>query len=87
MVSRKITIQNEHGLHARVATQLAKMSKGLDSKITICKDCTRADGCSVLQLLLLGAGRGSEIELIIEGGRENENLRTVTRLFSEGEGI
>jgi len=87
MLSKKIVVNCDHGLHARVAMQVSRKSSGLDSQVTICKGCEKADGCSVLQLLLLGAEKGTELELIVNGGDEEKNLADLSDLFAEGSGI
>ncbi|MGA2507508.1 MAG: HPr family phosphocarrier protein [Chitinispirillaceae bacterium] len=87
MRSKKVIVQNEHGIHARVALAVLEKSKGLDSQVTICKGCEKADGCSILELLLLGAEKGSEIELIVTGGDEEKSIKTISEIFSDGSGI
>jgi len=87
MRSKKIIVQNEHGIHARVAMRVLEKSKSLGSQVTICKDCIKADGCSILQLLLLGAAKGSEVELIVEGGDEEKNIAAISDIFADGSGI
>ena len=49
--------------------------------------CKCADGCSVLQLLMLEAEQGSEIELLISGGNEEQCLRNIAAIFNKGSGI
>jgi phosphotransferase system HPr (HPr) family protein len=83
MISKKITVLNEHGLHARVATRIAQASKGLDSTVTICNGTVRAKGTSIIELLILGAPEGREIELIVEGGDEIRSLEAIEEILSE----
>lgn len=87
MLSKKVTVQNEHGLHARVAIRVLEQSRNLGSKVAICKGCARANGCSILELLLLGAGKGSELEVVVEGGDEEKSLSAIADIFSDGSGI
>jgi phosphocarrier protein len=87
MLTKKVTIQNEHGLHARVALHVAVASKKADAVVTICRGCRKADGCSVLQLLMLEAGQGSEIELLVSGGNEEKCIRDIATIFTNGAGI
>ena len=70
------------GLHARVATNIAKVSRNLDSKVTLDNGNAQADGSSVLQILLLGAAKGSELELVVDGGNEPQNIQVLSDLFS-----
>jgi len=87
MRSKKVIVQNEHGIHTRVALRVLERSKELGSEVTICKGCLKADGCSILELMLLGAEKGSEIELIVNGGDEDRNLGAISEIFSDGSGI
>jgi phosphocarrier protein HPr len=87
MRSQKVVVQNEHGIHARVALRVAEKSKNLDSKITLRKDRSKADGCSVLDMLLLCAAKGTEIEVVASGGDEEKNINTISEIFSDGSGI
>ena len=87
MRSKKVIVQNEHGIHARVALRVFEKSKGLDSKVTLCKGCDKADGCSILNMLLLGAQKGSEIELIVNGGDEEKTIEAISDIFADGSGI
>jgi phosphocarrier protein len=80
-------VQNEHGLHARVAMKVLQTSMSLDSQVTICNGCTKADGCSILELLLLGAQKGTELELVVNGGDEEKNIELIADLFTDGSGI
>ncbi|MCX6340452.1 MAG: HPr family phosphocarrier protein [Candidatus Aureabacteria bacterium] len=75
------------GLHMRVAAQIVEKSKKFKSKIMLCKDCTRADGCSILQLLLLGATNGSELRIEAAGQDEDIAIQELSSLFTDGGGI
>ncbi len=83
MKSKKVLILNEHGLHARIATKVANMSKTLNSVVTIRNGSSRAKGTSIIELLVLGAPEGSEVELIVEGGDESRNIEALEEIFSE----
>ncbi len=83
MISKKITVMNEHGLHARVATRVAQISRNLDSLVTVGKGNSRARGTSIIELMVLGAIEGSEVELIVDGGDEVRNLEAIEEIFSE----
>jgi phosphotransferase system HPr-like phosphotransfer protein len=38
-------------------------------------------------LLLLGAEKGSEVELIVNGGNEEKNIKAISDIFADGSGI
>lgn len=87
MISKKICLREIHGLHARPVAKIVQKCKNFESKITICKGCEKADGCSVLELLLLGATHGVELEIIATGNDESQAVQEITELFDSGSGI
>jgi phosphotransferase system HPr (HPr) family protein len=84
---KKVVVHNEHGIHARVALRVVEKSKAFESKITLCKGCSKANGCSVLDMLLLCAEKGSEIELVASGGDEEKAIDAISEIFADGSGI
>lgn len=87
MRTTKIIVKQEHGIHIRVADAIVKTVKALSSKITFKKGGKTADGDSVLQLLMLAASKGAEIEVTASGGNEEESLHKLENIFSDGAGI
>jgi phosphotransferase system HPr (HPr) family protein len=87
MITEKMIIHNEHGLHSRVALRVAEKCRSGSSQITICKGCEKASGCSVLELLMLGAEKGAEIEITAVGGEERKSLNDLSQILSQGSGI
>lgn len=62
----KCEVKNEHGLHARPATKLCDICKSYERNITIKYKKLKADGKSIVDILTLGAIKGSELEFIVE---------------------
>ena len=60
-LSRTVTVRNPQGLHARPADLLVRMASKYESTILIGKDGELVDCKSILSLLTLGAGQGTEI--------------------------
>jgi phosphocarrier protein HPr len=87
MIAKKLIVKNKHGLHARVALRVVEKSKILPSEVLLLKGTKKADAHSVLDLLMLEAAEGSEIELIITGGDEENSLREIETIFDDGAGI
>ncbi len=87
MRKKTLVIGNEHGIHARVALRVVETGRSLGSRITLCKGCAKADGCSILEMLMLQAEKGSEVEVLINGGEEEKCLAALSELFSDGLGI
>ena len=65
--SRAVTIVNLRGLHARAAAKFCDLAQTFDAAITVSKDRTVVGGCSLMALLMLGAGKGSKISIAADG--------------------
>ena len=88
MTSRTITVRCEHGLHARVAARIPKLAQDHEASVHIgCEGCPRANACSIMALLQLGAGVGTRLDVVAEGPDEDAVLAAVADVFWDGEGI
>ena len=72
MIEKSFTIKNETGLHARPASQFIQKAITYKSSIKVKKDNKEANAKSIISVLSLGAGIGSEIQLVIDGVDEQE---------------
>ena len=70
MISRKVTIQNSVGLHARPATFFIQKANSYKSSIWVEKEDCRVNAKSLLGVLSLGIVKGTEITLIADGPDE-----------------
>lgn len=86
MASRKVTIRNELGLHARAATRLVECANRFQSDIWLRHDGRRVDGKSILGLLTLAAGPGMAVEIETAGKDERAALHALTELIESGFG-
>ena len=64
---RTVVITNPNGLHMRPAAAFAEVAARFDSTVTVSRANTPVDGKDMLQLLLLAAECGTELELEISG--------------------
>ncbi len=88
MTSSHIVVRCEHGLHARVAAQVVNVVRDHQSEVHIrCGQCPKARACSILELIMLGAGEGSGIEIIAEGPDEHAVLAALEGIFEGGGGV
>jgi phosphocarrier protein HPr len=87
MRTKKLVVHNEHGMHGRVALRVAERSRQLDALVIVKNESATADGRSVLELLMLGAQKGSELELTVEGRDEERGLAEIAEIFDHGSGI
>lgn len=60
---RMVTIRNQRGLHARAAAKFVKLVGQFTAEITVVKGDMTVTGTSIMGLMMLAAGPGTEIEL------------------------
>lgn len=89
MVSKDLTILNKSGLHARPASRFVQLANEFKSEIFVQKDNTKVNAKSIMGVMTLGAGKGTEITLIAEGRDEEKALKALVDLveakFNEDE--
>lgn len=81
MVSRKVVVKNESGLHARPASVLVKTASKFKSEFFIKMYGYQVNGKSILGVMTLAAESGAEMELVFDGPDEEEALKAITELF------
>jgi len=89
VIETRIQVVNRLGLHARAAAKLAQLAARFSSDIRLGKAGEEAvDGKSIMRLMLLAAGLGSELILRTEGTDEAAAAGAIERLFADrfGEG-
>ena len=82
--SSKVKIVNRYGLHARPATDFAQAAAGFAADIRVRSDEGDADGKSVMELMMLAATHGSEIELVCTGDDASIALSHLCDLVARG---
>lgn len=60
-------ITNKRGLHARASAKFVEAAARYTCEITVTKDGTSVSGRSIMGLMMLGAGKGSTVELLTIG--------------------
>lgn len=80
ILSCRVTICNSKGLHARAAAKFVKLAGAYGAEITVVKKDTAVPGSSILGLMMLAAGPGSELELRASGPDAQEALAALERL-------
>ena len=82
-VKRTLQIVNVKGLHARASRKLAELALGYEStRIVVRREDEEADARSLMDLMMLGAGIGSELEIEAEGPQAEEALAKIEALFA-----
>jgi phosphocarrier protein HPr len=87
-ISRQVTIVNQKGLHARASakfvTFVARLPDGV--KVEVEKDGQCVTGTSIMGLMMLGAAKGSEITVHVEGEQADMALEKLVGLVVDGFG-
>lgn len=86
MVSQKLVIKNEAGLHARPAGVLAQAAMKCKSNVLILVGEKKVQVKSILNLMAAGIKCGTEIELQCDGENEEEELKNLAALIESGLG-
>jgi len=81
MAHRTVSIQNKLGLHARAAARLVQVASEFESDINLKHGSKEVNGKSIMGVMMLAAGRGSEIELICNGPDEDEAIDKLEQLI------
>lgn len=84
----EVTVINPLGLHARAAAQLVHLAARFSSRINLYRSDNGglANAKSILSLLALGASRGTNIRIEVEGQDEEVATVAVEELFASGFG-
>jgi phosphocarrier protein len=89
MIKTSTTISNKLGLHARASAKLTKLAAGFPCEVWIARGERRVNAKSIMGVMMLAAGVGSEVELETDGEREREAMDALLALiqdkFGEGE--
>ncbi len=82
MISTPITIINKLGLHARAAAKLVSVATRYPCEIRINANGRSVDAKSIMSVMMLAAGKGTEIELHFDGAQEADAATAVTALIN-----
>ena len=85
-LSRKATIVNEFGLHARSAAKIAEIASRATASVRIAKGEQRADASSIVDILTLACEKGTQITIYIENQADFNILEAITKLVESGFG-
>ncbi|UVE18556.1 HPr family phosphocarrier protein [Pseudomonas sp. LS44] len=86
----EITIINKLGLHARAAAKFVGVAGRFPCTVRIGRNAESCiDGKSIMAVMMLAAGKGTDVHLHTEGDQEHEALEALIELinnrFDEGE--
>jgi phosphocarrier protein len=89
MIKTRIRISNRLGLHARASAKLTKLAGRFASDVHMSRNGRRVNAKSIMGVMMLAAGQGSEVEIETEGADEQAAMSELQALiegkFGEGE--
>ncbi len=83
-VRSKVVIRNRRGLHARAAAKFVKLAFEYNAEVTVAKGESAVSGRSIMGLMMLAAGPGSEIELAATGPDAQRAVEALAALVTCG---
>jgi phosphocarrier protein len=88
MINSNTTIVNKLGLHARASAKLTKLAGSFPCEVWMTRGERRVNAKSIMGVMMLAAGIGSEVQLETSGDREQEAMDALLTLISDkfGEG-
>jgi phosphocarrier protein HPr len=82
-VTRVVDIANQRGLHARASAKFVKLAAAFDAEIKVSKDGSTVDARSIMGLMMLAAGIGSQVEIMARGAQAQEALDALCALVED----
>jgi len=83
-LTRRLTIVNRRGLHARAAAKLVTLVERFGAAVDVSKDGQDVSARSIMGLMMLGAGQGSCVEVRADGWDAKEAMDAVAGLIEAG---
>ena len=88
MIRTTITISNRLGLHARASAKLTKLASTFSSDVFMSRNGRRVNANSIMGVMMLAAGIGTDVEIETEGPDEQQAMDALLALVNDkfGEG-
>ena len=88
MIRTTLVISNKLGLHARASAKLTKLASSFKCEVFMTRNSRRVNAKSIMGIMMLAAGLGSEVELETDGEDEQQASEALAALVNDkfGEG-
>ena len=83
MIQVTTTVINKLGLHARASAKLTKLAGSFPCEIWISKGERRVNAKSIMGVMMLAAGLGSELSIETEGEQAQEAMDALLALMAD----
>ena len=81
MISRDIEIINKLGLHARASAKLTQLAAKYQSEVWMTRNQRRINAKSIMGVMMLAAGKGTQVTIETEGPDEQECMNALVQLI------
>jgi phosphocarrier protein len=82
VIQSTVTISNRLGLHARASAKLTKLVSGYRCDVFLSRNGRRVNAKSIMGVMMLAAGKGSEIEVETSGEDEQAAMDALLALIA-----
>jgi phosphocarrier protein len=83
MIKTHTTINNKLGLHARASAKLTKLAGSFPCDVFMSRGDRRINAKSIMGVMMLAAGMGTEVEIETIGEREQEAMDALLALIAD----
>lgn len=83
MIKVTTTINNKLGLHARASAKLTKLAGSFPCEVWMAKGERRVNAKSIMGVMMLAAGKGSEVVIDTDGPQEQEAMNALLALIAD----
>ena len=83
MIQKTTSISNKLGLHARASAKLTKVAASYPCEVWMSRGDRRVNAKSIMGVMMLAAGMGSEIEIETEGEDEEVAMTALCSLVAD----
>lgn len=82
IIQALITIKNRLGLHARPAMSFVDTANNFTAQIIVKKGTQEVDGKSIMQMMMLAATQGTELQIEAAGPDANDAIKALVSLVN-----
>lgn len=84
MLHRSVLIKNRRGLHARAAAKFVTLAEQYAAEVEVLRDWQTVSARSIMGLMMLGAGKGSTLDLQADGADAADAIEALAGLVEAG---
>jgi phosphocarrier protein HPr len=82
MKTASTQIVNKLGMHARASAKFVSLAAHFKSDVTLGRNGQHANGKSIMGIMMLAAGKGTQVELTVDGEDEDQALIELIELIN-----